>query len=76
MYVFCFQAEDGKRGLVRSRGRGDVFKRQGGARYRSGAARRRTRAAAMGTTLLPPSPRRSLRAVSYTHLTLPTSDLV
>ena len=31
---FCFQAEDGIRDLVRSRGLGDVYKRQG----RSGSA--------------------------------------
>ena len=29
--VFCFQAEDGIRDLVRSRGLGDVYKRQEGA---------------------------------------------
>ena len=29
MYVFFFQAEDGIRDLVRSRGLGDVYKRQG-----------------------------------------------
>jgi len=28
MYVFFFQAEDGIRDLVRSRGLGDVYKRQ------------------------------------------------
>ena len=28
--VFCFQAEDGIRDLVRSRGLGDVYKRQAG----------------------------------------------
>mgnify|MGYP003381619769 CR=1 FL=1 len=28
MSVFCFQAEDGIRDLVRSRGLGDVYKRQ------------------------------------------------
>ena len=27
--VYCFQAEDGIRDLVRSRGLGDVYKRQG-----------------------------------------------
>ena len=27
-FIFCFQAEDGIRGLVRSRGLGDVYKRQ------------------------------------------------
>mgnify|MGYP003376931656 CR=1 FL=1 len=30
MSVFCFQAEDGIRDLVRSRGLGDVYKRQRG----------------------------------------------
>ena len=29
MFVFLFQAEDGIRDLVRSRGLGDVYKRQG-----------------------------------------------
>ena len=75
-YFFFFQAEDGIRDLVRSRGLGDVYKRQGRvvvmARYRqtracdmtktSGRAWRRGRA--------------RIRPVSYTHLTLPTSDLV
>ena len=28
LFVFCFQAEDGIRYLVRSRGLGDVYKRQ------------------------------------------------
>ena len=35
-YFFFFQAEDGIRDLVRSRGLGDVYKRQGrGGRRRS-----------------------------------------
>ena len=73
---FFFQAEDGIRDLVRSRGLGDVYKRQlpnwlpatclhqrllpSGFVIGHGAARPQLR--------LPP--------VSYTHLTLPTSDLV
>ena len=39
--VFFFQAEDGIRGLVRSRGLGDVYKRQGpddGGHWRRGRA--------------------------------------
>ena len=40
---FFFQAEDGIRDLVRSRGLGDVYKRQG-RRYRSIAQARRKRA--------------------------------
>ena len=31
-YMFFFQAEDGIRDLVRSRGLGDVYKRQGGCK--------------------------------------------
>ena len=74
---FCvfFQAEDGIRDLVRSRGLGDVYKRQGVHRARGrvpgldvppGGGRR-----CIGVG--PPGARR--QAVSYTHLTLPTSDL-
>ena len=38
--VFCFQAEDGIRDLVRSRGLGDVYKRQVlGKKYFAGEAR-------------------------------------
>ena len=74
-FVFC-QAEDGIRDLVRSRGLGDVYKRQ---RQRPGLGRVLERAAepdAAGARddlvdeLLGDGP------VSYTHLTLPTSDLV
>ena len=74
--LFFFQAEDGIRYLVRSRGLGDVYKRQVSystviqsvaavlviVRY-SKLARARFLAVA-------------LAPVSYTHLTLPTSDLV
>ena len=76
VYVFFFQAEDGIRDLVRSRGLGDVYKRQGEHLRdpRSGdaadvallqAERRRGR-----------GQQRPRHPVSYTHLTLPTSDLV
>ena len=37
VFFFFFQAEDGIRDLVRSRGLGDVYKRQGGA-YAQAAA--------------------------------------
>ena len=73
---FFFQAEDGIRDLVRSRGLGDVYKRQlilnllnpytilgfilGGA-----VVYWFTGASTQAVT-----------SVSYTHLTLPTSDLV
>ena len=74
--IFFFQAEDGIRDLVRSRGLGDVYKRQ----------------TATGLNLVFPgivepvvNSLTSVAArvgsvggepVSYTHLTLPTSDLV
>ena len=68
--VFFFQAEDGIRDLVRSRGLGDVYKRQllDGARWYEAAL-------ADASTDLDPALRASW-SVSYTHLTLPTSDLV
>ena len=75
-FVFFFQAEDGIRDLVRSRGLGDVYKRQdpyqahfalrcvqGRRAYQ--AARRADQGGAV-----------QAGPVSYTHLTLPTSDLV
>ena len=77
MYVcFCFQAEDGIRDLVRSRGLGDVYKRQlrdgrvVARAHRASRARRAARAARRARHL------QAHRPVSYTHLTLPTSDLV
>ena len=73
---FFFQAEDGIRDLVRSRGLGDVYKRQmyfliGGWGYdnRVYAATKFFLFTMVGSAFM-------LVAVSYTHLTLPTSDLV
>ena len=74
--LFFFQAEDGIRDLVRSRGLGDVYKRQSAGRLMSEASsssrmssrRKRWPRCATRST--------GCRAVSYTHLTLPTSDLV
>ena len=89
-FVFFFQAEDGIRDLVRSRGLGDVYKRQISSHVvpcwgpagrlvqqpspvvRSVAHRPACRAFA-GASCVARCP--SLLAVSYTHLTLPTSDL-
>ena len=73
---FFFQAEDGIRDLVRSRGLGDVYKRQ--VHQRRSTLRMRKLA---HTDELTAAPNRRavlnrLAAVSYTHLTLPTSDLV
>ena len=70
--VFFFQAEDGIRDLVRSRGLGDVYKRQP---HRTGPP---PGAGRSGSRYPPPSaaarsPARPHTApVSYTHLTLPT----
>ena len=76
LVVFFFQAEDGIRDLVRSRGLGDVYKRQ--------------KLSPDNEEFMPPSEKQSVyldvnsffedtnnvTPVSYTHLTLPTSDLV
>ena len=73
---FFFQAEDGIRDLVRSRGLGDVYKRQP------------EHSAEMATQAILGTPLNVFKivngwcliqtpdTVSYTHLTLPTSDLV
>ena len=79
VYVFSFfffQAEDGIRDLVRSRGLGDVYKRQGqdrGIRPGCRADRGHLQEASQGDSLCLQG---AQGAVSYTHLTLPTSDLV
>ena len=74
--TFFFQAEDGIRDLVRSRGLGDVYKRQ---LLNCAGAWALTVARAFGDD----APMESIHPgmavtepVSYTHLTLPTSDLV
>ena len=81
--VFFFQAEDGIRDLVRSRGLGDVYKRQVQALYRAKAPVIpdlpwvAATAIPVGRSINPAE--RVLwcvAPVSYTHLTLPTSDLV
>ena len=74
--IVFFQAEDGIRDLVRSRGLGDVYKRQSlcSAMVASNtwvALRKCAGTTANGSFLLS-----GFVAVSYTHLTLPTSDLV
>ena len=73
---FFFQAEDGIRDPVRSRGLGDVYKRQVLLLEKSipgaGAVEREfkpTKEGDLEVTI-------TLNPVSYTHLTLPTSDLV
>ena len=74
--VFFFQAEDGIRDLVRSRGLGDVYKRQipmqwdaaSGVWSASGDESWNGKYYLYEVKVFVP--------VSYTHLTLPTSDLV
>ena len=74
--VFFFQAEDGIRDLVRSRGLGDVYKRQVNDGSVAGAVffNNGTYLGMCGHGLI--GVVRTLESVSYTHLTLPTSDLV
>ena len=73
---FFFQAEDGIRDLVRSRGLGDVYKRQ----YLSGNIETADREKLLAWVAENPANRayfeEIIQPVSYTHLTLPTSDLV
>ena len=81
---FFFQAEDGIRDLVRSRGLGDVYKRQASAPVILGSLgiHRNLDLATFDcerqSLLLSylQAKLHCLTAVSYTHLTLPTSDLV
>ena len=79
------QAEDGIRDLVRSRGLGDVYKRQSmyhSLRARPWAAFKNSLVQAAffrfvrGNTDHAGTQTLGLAPVSYTHLTLPTSDLV
>mgnify|MGYP003380353896 CR=1 FL=1 len=73
---FVFQAEDGIRDLVRSRGLGDVYKRQDhgsllfGFWYKQILHQSPIQKCTLGCYTNSPE------SVSYTHLTLPTSDLV
>ena len=75
-HYFLYQAEDGIRDLVRSRGLGDVYKRQVGNRL----VLQRTLAALVAYRAVERMVREQKLEdavpVSYTHLTLPTSDLV
>ena len=76
LYVFFFQAEDGIRDLVRSRGLGDVYKRQIETycvyqeRCHEEVRSKLLNHGIYGELL------EEIISVSYTHLTLPTSDLV
>ena len=74
--VFFFQAEDGRRDLVRSRGLGDVYKRQGPILPPLPADLVRSRAGSHAAPAGGVLPHAAAGPVSYTHLTLPTSALV
>ena len=74
--VLCFQAEDGIRDLVRSRGLGDVYKRQVTPRSSPVVAAGSIRGFDPGRRDITVKVGHEARSVSYTHLTLPTSDLV
>ena len=74
--VFFFQAEDGIRDLVRSRGLGDVYKRQGEALSLAAVKATVTEMIEKYVPAQLAKQGNKLKAVSYTHLTLPTSDLV
>ena len=74
--VFFFQAEDGIRDLVRSRGLGDVYKRQGWLRPTNGTSDYFNACLGVPFSESVPDNEFGYEPVSYTHLTLPTSDLV
>ena len=76
MVVFFFQAEDGIRDLVRSRGLGDVYKRQAMSQLIWILQHWRSYLGVVGLAGVSCLCLALVLAVSYTHLTLPTSDLV
>ena len=73
---FFFQAEDGIRDLVRSRGLGDVYKRQAIYSVRVKSKRHSSFHIYLMEFQMQLIDTLCISAVSYTHLTLPTSDLV
>ena len=73
---FFFQAEDGIRDLVRSRGLGDVYKRQQLYKTVGEFYAEQSRLTGRDLRVAGWVIGDSIVSVSYTHLTLPTSDLV
>ena len=73
---FFFQAEDGIRDLVRSRGLGDVYKRQALSPRAAQYGLSQKIPCSDSSAIAAAAAVNTLMAVSYTHLTLPTSDLV
>ena len=76
MLFFFFQAEDGIRDLVRSRGLGDVYKRQSPDYSSKDSFQIHEGLKVTLEDQVDDWVKIRLNAVSYTHLTLPTSDLV
>ena len=74
--IFFFQAEDGIRDLVRSRGLGDVYKRQRRCSVFRLINNLQDRVCILFIIDVPSLCIDTALPVSYTHLTLPTSDLV
>ena len=70
LLIFFFQAEDGIRDLVRSRGLGDVYKRQDRYDQYPRKCRRSLDSRLLVVTLSDAFPWQTPEAVSYTHLTL------
>ena len=71
-----FQAEDGIRDLVRSRGLGDVYKRQVLSGLKQEGIKTYIEKAAVLFGNAQSRKKGMVYPVSYTHLTLQTSDLV
>ena len=76
VWFFFFQAEDGIRYLVRSRGLGDVYKRQGFFNIAGPGRTPVLFAEEEDAQDRCDDLNMAYKPVSYTHLTLPTSDLV
>ena len=74
--LFFFQAEDGIRDLVRSRGLGDVYKRQLIKKHFKQLSSIAIELGVNPDQILHEVLKLPNIPVSYTHLTLPTSDLV
>ena len=74
--IVFFQAEDGIRDLVRSRGLGDVYKRQKPANETNTTLIHDSLSCVSQSEKIMTHLSYRVVAVSYTHLTLPTSDLV
>ena len=73
LFFFFFQAEDGIRDLVRSRGLGDVYKRQGEVNAAQTLVRSLLNENPDYQVIFTCTTPTGSAPVSYTHLTLPTN---